>query len=178
MSKALLVIDVQQSFRHQPYFDERELPRFRERLLALVAGFKARGWPVVNIFHLEEGGPFDPANGFVRPLDDMAIDGEVRFDKRVHNAFTGTGLQAWLDDRGFRELTVSGIRTEQCCETTTRVASDLGYRVNFVTEATLSFPMTNPRTREIVPPEAIYTHTEMVLERRFARIVTVDEALA
>ncbi|XLM22660.1 isochorismatase family protein, partial [Chromobacterium piscinae] len=31
---------------------------------------------------------------------------------------------------------ISGIRTEQCCETTARVASDLGYEVDFVSEAT------------------------------------------
>ena len=38
--------------------------------------------------------------------------------------------------RGIRELIVCGIRTDQCCETTTRVASDLGFDVTFVTDAT------------------------------------------
>ena len=34
-----------------------------------------------------------------------------------------------------------GIRTEQCCETTARVAFDLGYHVTFVTEATATSPI-------------------------------------
>ncbi len=34
-----------------------------------------------------------------------------------------------------------GIRTEQCCETTARVAFDLGYQVTFVTEATATSPI-------------------------------------
>jgi nicotinamidase-related amidase len=35
-----------------------------------------------------------------------------------------------------REVVICGIRTEQCCETTARVASDLGFDVTFVTDAT------------------------------------------
>ena len=64
--------------------------------------------------------------------------------KHVHNALTESGLDARLRERDINHLIVSGIRTEQCCETTTRVASDLGYRVTFVTEATLTFPMRHP----------------------------------
>ena len=48
--------------------------------------------------------------------------------KHVHNALTESGLDARLRERDINHLIVSGIRTEQCCETTTRVASDLGYR--------------------------------------------------
>jgi hypothetical protein len=36
---------------------------------------------------------------------------------------------------------VCGIRTGQCCKTTARVASDLGYHVTFVTEATATSPI-------------------------------------
>jgi len=71
----------------------------------------------------------------------------------------------------------SGIRTEQCCETTTRHASDLGYRVDYVTEATLTFPMTDRHGREW-SPEEIKARTELVLDGRFARILTVEQLLA
>jgi hypothetical protein len=65
------------------------------------------------------------------------------FQKHVHNAFTDTGLDHWLRERDINQLIICGIRTEQCCETTARVASDLGYAVTFVSEATLTFPMTH-----------------------------------
>ena len=77
--------------------------------------------------------------------------------------------------RGITRLIVSGIRTEQCCETTTRHASDLGYAVDYVTEATLTFAMTGRDGRRWTPAE-IAARTELVLDGRFARIVTVDEA--
>jgi nicotinamidase-related amidase len=72
---------------------------------------------------------------------------------------------------------VSGIRTEQCCETTTRHASDLGFEVVFVTEATLTFPMTHAAGRTWGAGE-IQERTELVLDGRFARITTVAGALA
>jgi nicotinamidase-related amidase len=101
----------------------------------------------------------------------------VEFHKHVHNAFTDTGLDRWLRGRKVDRLIVSGIRTEQCCETTTRVASDLGYAVDFVTEATLTFAMTHPGGRTYATEE-IKEKTELVLAGRFASIRTVAECLA
>ena len=70
-----------------------------------------------------------------------------------------------------------GIRTEQCCETTTRNASDLGFEVDYVSEATLTFPMTTLKGRTVSADE-IRERTEMVLTGRFATIVDVDQAIA
>ena len=74
-------------------------------------------------------------------------------------------------------MIISGIRTEQCCETTTRHASDQGFDVDYVTEATLTFAMTHANGQCFTPAE-IKTRTELVLAGRFARIATVAEALA
>jgi len=49
----------------------------------------------------------------------------------------------YLLERGVRRVTITGIQMKQCCETTTRVAADLGYAVDFVTEATMTFPIPN-----------------------------------
>jgi nicotinamidase-related amidase len=103
---------------------------------------------------------------------------DVRFDKHTHNAFSDTGLDLWLRRRGINHLIISGIRTEQCCETTTRVGADIGYTVDYVTEATLTFPMTHAGSGRTYSASEIKAHTELVLADRFARIVTVDECLA
>ncbi len=59
----------------------------------------------------------------------------------ISAAQPGTGLDIWLTRNGINRLIISGIRTEQCCETTTRHASDLGWSVDFVSEAPYTFPM-------------------------------------
>lgn len=175
---ALIVIDVQESFRHRPYWSETDLPQYLARQQALIDGCAARGVPVVQIFHVEAQGEFALASGHVRALDTLAIKPDVVFHKQHHSALAGTGLGAWLTARGIGRLIISGIRTEQCCETTTRHASDSGFQVDYVSEATLTFPMTHARSGRIYTPQEIRERTELVLEGRFARIATVAEALA
>jgi nicotinamidase-related amidase len=174
---ALLVIDVQESFRHCPYWCDRDVPSFIERLQALIDGAKARKIDVVQIFHVEDTGPFSMRSGYVVPLRGVTIDPDASFYKRSHSAVVGSGLDVWLTQHGIGRVITSGIRTEQCCETTTRHASDLGYRVDYVTEATLTFPMTDRHGREW-SPEEIKARTELVLDGRFARILTVEQLLA
>ena len=175
---ALIVIDVQQSFAQMPFWKPDDLPAFQASLLRLIAGCRARGVPVVHIYHAGLSGAFHPASGFVAPLPWFTDTPDVRFDKHTHNAFTDTGLDLWLRRRGVDKLIIAGIRTEQCCETTARVGSDIGYAVDFVTEATLTFAMTHAGSGRTFSPEDIKVRTELVLADRFARIVDVDACLA
>jgi len=173
---ALVVIDAQESFRHRPYWSADDAPAFFDRLQALTDGAKARNIPIVQIFHVEDEGAFSLASGHVRTLAPLAIAPDAVFHKHRHSALVGSGLPVWLTERGIRRLLISGIRTEQCCETTTRHASDSGFEVDFVSEATLTFAMTGSDGRRWSAAE-IKARTELVLADRFARIVTVEQAL-
>lgn len=175
-STALLVIDVQESFRQRPYFDDREAPAFFERCSMLVDGFEAAGLPIVRVLHVEPEGPFSKASGLVVPMGELRFEPAMTFEKNVHSAMVGTGLHGWLTARGVSRLVVAGIRTEQCCETTTRNASDLGFEVDYATEATLTFPMRTAAGRDVSPDE-IRERTELVLSDRFATIVTAADAV-
>jgi nicotinamidase-related amidase len=55
---ALVVIDVQESFRHRPYWSDVDAPLFFERVQALIDGARARAIPIVQIFHIEDSGAF------------------------------------------------------------------------------------------------------------------------
>jgi nicotinamidase-related amidase len=171
---ALLVIDVQESFRFR---SDADMPVFVERLQKLVDGSRARNIPVVQVFHVGQTEFFTLESGFVRTLAPLSIVPDVVFHKRKHSALVGSGLDVWLVQHGIRRVIVSGIRTEQCCETTTRHASDMGYAVDFVSEATLTFAMTDARGRTWSADE-IKSRSELVLDQRFARIATVEQALA
>jgi nicotinamidase-related amidase len=169
---ALLVIDVQESFRHRPFFREDGLPSFFDRLTALCDGATRRGWPIVRVLHVEPQGAFSEESGWVRPMEQVRYEPAVVLKKNKHSALAGSPLQAWLIEHGISRLVISGIRTEQCCETTARHASDSGYSVDYVTEATLTFPMRHPNGREY-SVEDLKEHTELVLQDRFAKITTV-----
>ncbi|MBT0960018.1 isochorismatase family protein [Denitromonas iodatirespirans] len=175
---ALILIDIQDSFRHMPFWSEADLPAFRQAVLALDAGCRARDIPVVHIFHVGAAGPFTEASGHVHAMDWLPGAPAATFHKHTHNAFTDTGLDLWLRRRGIDHLIIAGIRTEQCCETTARVGADIGYSVDFVTEATLTFPMTHAGSGRSYSADEIKAHTELVLAGRFARIVSATDALA
>ena len=190
MTRALIVIDVQESFRHRPSWGSVSVPDIAERAARLVRDARDRGETVVWVLHADPGtgGPFDPASGLVRLIDGLdPLPGEQILTKTTRNAFTSTGLQRLLTTAGIRELTICGIQTEQCCETTARVAADLGYGVDFVTEATATFPiphrdapgdrpwddvLADPRT---LGTDEIIERTEYALAGRFATIRTLEE---
>ncbi|WP_327066132.1 cysteine hydrolase family protein [Kitasatospora sp. NBC_01302] len=187
---ALIVIDVQESFRRYDNWPAVSNPQIVEQVDRLVRLARAKGDLVVWVLHSEPGtgNLFDPALGHVHPIEGLApIDGEPVVTKTSHNAFTTTNLQQLLVQHGVGELVICGIRTEQCCETTTRVGSDLGYQVVFVTDATATHPiehrdapagrslaeiLADPRT---LGTAEIIARTEYALAGRFARIATVAE---
>ena len=181
MNTALLLIDIQESFRHRPYFRADAVAPFLARTNALIDGCTSRGIPVVRIFHADSGDPsdpFSPASGLVRPLEGLApVEPAAEFVKSRHSALVGTGLSVWLRRHGIGRLVVTGIRTEQCCETTTRHASDEGFEVDFVPEATLTFDMRHLDGSPLPAPD-IVARTAAVLKGRFATICSVEEALA
>jgi len=72
---------------------------------------------------------------------------------------------------------ITGIRTEQCCETTARHSFDSGFAVRYVTDATLTFPMQSKSGRTFSSGD-LRERTELVLDGRFARIVSTSAALA
>lgn len=182
MRSALIVVDVQQSFTRRPYFSAERVPAFLAAQNRLIEGFQAAGAPIVRVFHVSPGGDasdaFAPASGLVRPLEGLRdFEAALEVRKTRHSALVGTGLDVWLTEQGVGQLVVSGIRTEQCCETTTRHASDLGWKVVFVPEATLTFDMTLPDGSPFRADD-IVARTASVLQGRFARVLGVPETLA
>jgi nicotinamidase-related amidase len=190
MKRALLVIDVQESFRQHPLWQAISNPAIAEDVSRLVDTARADGELVIWILHAEPGTDtvFDPASGLVRLADPLApAPGEPVLTKTSINAFTTTGLQQLLVSRGIGELAICGIRTEQCCETTARIASDFGYQVSFVVDATATHPirhrdtpagvsvddlLSDPRT---LPASAVIERTVYALAGRFATITTIGE---
>ncbi len=182
MHTALLLIDVQQSFRLRPYWSDEHVAAFLDRCNALVTACVNAKVPVVRILHVEgpasKDNPFAVESGQVRPLDGLIdFPAAAEFQKSRHSALVGTGLGVWLHQQGINKLIVAGIRTEQCCETTTRHASDEGWEVDYVSEATLTFDM-QTLDGKLLPAMDIVKRTEAVLNGRFARICSVNEVTA
>lgn len=145
MQRALIVIDMQRGFDDESIWGRMSNPACEENVRALIDAFTVAGEPVVVVRHdsLEPGfglSPDEPGNALVDSV--AAVSPAVLVTKHVNSAFYGEpDLDAWLRDRGIRELVLCGIQTDMCVETTARMAGNLGYDVTVAIDATRTFDL-------------------------------------
>lgn len=174
-SDALLVVDLQRAF-DDPSMPRRNNPQCPANVKRLVDHWRRLGLPVVFVRHdsCESGSllaPGLPGNTF---MTELSGEPDLLVSKHVHSAFHGDpDLDGWLRERGVQAVTVCGITTDHCCETTARVACDLGYRVRFVIDATSTFPRRTPGGEEIAADDVARV-VAASLHGEFAEVVTAD----
>ncbi|WP_203981724.1 cysteine hydrolase family protein [Sphaerisporangium rufum] len=175
---ALIVVDVQQGF-DDPYWGRRDNPAAERNIVAVIREWRARGRPVVLVRHdsTSPGSPLRPEcpGNAVRAEVLAALGPEepgLLVTKSVNSAFYGApDLDAWLRARGIGQLVVIGVQTNMCCETTARMAGNLGYRVLFVIDAMHTFDATGP-DGEVVTAEDLTRATAASLHHgEFATVL-------
>ena len=173
---ALLLIDIQDSFKAGPRWERRGNRHFEKNVSLLLDFWRSANLPRFFILHTDPDPGFRKGDPELKLMDFMnRRDDEPLLTKNTRNSFTSTDLQSRLDRLGIRRLVMTGIQMEQCVETTTRVAADLGYQVDFVLDATQTFPIVNRATGEEISTDALVERTQYVLRDRFARIVTAAD---
>lgn len=91
---------------------------------------------------------------------------EIVINKTASGVFSSTNLHYVLGNLGIRSLYLCGVYTNECVETTARDACDLGYFVTVVDNACATVT------------QKLHDASLATLRDRYARICTVDEALA
>ena len=178
---ALVVIDVQQGF-DDPMWGRRDNPACEANIALLVDEWRQAERPVVLVRHdsTSPGSPLrpgQPGNDLRAFLTDPGVSGDVLITKGVNSAFYGDpDLHAWLTERGITRLTICGVTTNHCCETTARMAGNLGYDVTFVIDATHTFDRLAP-DGSVVPAEEISRVTAANLHGEFATVMTTRDVL-
>ena len=179
--RALIVIDVQRAFDlWEAAGKRRNNPEAIERIVELLAAFRASRTPIFHIRHqgTRPNSSFLPGSAGY-PVKDEAreIDGEPVIVKCVNSAFIGTDLEHRLRAAGIETLVICGATTNHCVETTTRMAGNLGFDAWLVRDATWTFDRLGPDGDEH-SAEEIHAMTLANLNGEFARIVSTAEAIA
>jgi nicotinamidase-related amidase len=175
---ALVVIDVQEGF-DDPSWGPSNTPEAETRIEQLVDAWERRGLPVVVVRHdsAEPASPLRPGRpgNALKPF--LLGRGDVLVSKSVHSAFHGDpDLDGWLRGHGVGAVTVCGITTNHCCETTSRVACDLGYDVTFAWDATRTFDRAAPDGSVLTAAELTRV-TRANLDGEFARVLDTATVL-
>ena len=142
------------------------------------AKFRAAEAPVINIQHISvrEGATFFlPGTLGAEIHESVAVaEGEIHIVKHYPNAFRETNLGETLQRLGVTELTVVGMMTHMCVDTTVRAASDAGYKVTLIEDACATRNLTFGHTVAAVDVQAAYL---AALDGSFAGVVTSREYL-
>jgi nicotinamidase-related amidase len=176
---ALLLVDIQDSFKVGHRWARRGNLQFEENVSHLLDLWREADLPRFFILHTDPDPGFRTHDHEFRLMDFMQRrENEPLLVKNTRNSFTSTDLEKRLDDLGIERLIITGIQMEQCCETTARVAADLGYEVDFAIDATQTFPIRNRETGDEISTGALIERTEYVLRDRFARIMKARDLVA
>lgn len=176
-STALIVVDVQKGFDDAAYWGPRNNPDCEMNVFNLIAAWRDQRWPVVFVRHdsktpsspLAPGGKGNAFKDVITGTPDLLVA------KSVHSAFLGEpDLDAWLKGHGVSGVAICGIQTNMCCETTARMASDLGYEVLFVEDATHTFDIVTP-TKKTYRAREISRYSSLSIAAGFGRVVRTSD---
>lgn len=106
----------------------------------------------------------DPWSRIIEPL--APRPDEVVINKTTYNAFCSTGLDGLLRNLRIQTLVLGGIISNRCVETTARDATDRGYRVILVEDASAGYT-----------PE-MHEATMLSLQGSYALVRTTDDVLS
>ena len=176
---ALVVIDVQVGL-DDPTLGRRNNPDAESNIALLLSAWRERGLPLVHVRHcsVEPNSPLRPelpGNAIKEEARPMA--GETELTKTVNSAFVGTGLEGHLRERDIASLVIVGLTTDHCVSASVRTASDLGFDVTVVADATATFDRVG-HDGVLYRAEDIHNIHLASLNREFCAVRTTAQVLA
>lgn len=176
---ALVIIDVQKGFdRHAYWGGNRNNFDAEDHIARLLEEWRAAKRPIFHVQHMSTnpksplypGQPGNEIKDAVKPLP-----GEPLIRKSVHSAFIGTNLDEQLRQAGVDTLVITGLTSDHCVSTTTRMARNMGYNVYLVADATATFDKTG-HDGKVYPAEVVHqVHLASLTE--FATVVETEQVL-
>jgi nicotinamidase-related amidase len=102
----------------------------------LISKARATNTPIIYVQHCEEGSPLEPGTpGWEIHPEISPTEVDIIIQKTTPDSFFKTNLKEVLKLRDINHLVMTGIQTELCVDTTTRVAFSNAYKVTLVTDA-------------------------------------------
>ena len=160
MSSALIVVDIQNDYFPGGAMELVGSEEAAKVAASIKADFKAKNLPVVMIQHIatKPGATFFlPGTNGVEIHESVALDADdIHVIKHFPNSFRETNLLEKLHELQVSELTIIGMMTHMCIDTTVRAANDLGFKVTVYANACATRDLTYERTVAAADVHAAY----------------------
>lgn len=177
----LIVVDVQKGLEESAHWGRRNNPAADDNIAALISDWQTNRRPIVIVRHdsVERNSPLrpdEPGNSLKDYV--AAADADLLITKSVNSAFYGEpDLHEWLARHQIRQIVITGIQTNMCCESTARMGADLGYEVVFVADATYTFDQAGPDGSLVTADDLVRTTVTNLSGGGFAQIVPTANLL-
>lgn len=172
----LVVIDAQKGFLNSSWGNSNN-PECESNIKKLLSMWREANFPIVLVRHDSVSSNSPLRTGQEGNEFQVGVDGkhDLLITKSVNSAFYGTpSLDEWLKQNSYSKIFICGITTNHCCETTARMAGNLGYEVKFVLDATRTFDFKDI-SGKLVKAEDLYQMTATNLNGEFAEIIMTSE---
>jgi nicotinamidase-related amidase len=175
----LIVIDVQRAF-YDSSWGKRNNPCAERNIEKLIKYWNLNQRLVIYVKHLSKNKESlfyskSETSEFKEMITPLPKD--IIITKSVNSAFIGTNLEEILRENHCPNIVITGLTTNHCVETTTRMAGNLGFNPFFVSDATATFDRRS-FNGEIFNAEKIHEMTLANLHEEFAIIKKTEEILA
>ena len=176
MKQALLVIDVQNEYftgAMPVTYPEKSFDYIKKAILTA----KKKQIPVIFIQHTTpradtktfKAGTYEHE---IHP-ELLSIGGDVTFEKNFASSLYKTGLKEYLEENQIDTVTICGYMTQMCCDTTARHAAHLGYKVNFLSDATGTLDFKNEQGS--ITAKQLHEAILITQAKFFSNVMTTDD---
>lgn len=174
---ALILVDIQKGFDDLGYWGgQRNNPDAEINCQKLLHYWREHHLPLFHIQHcsvnpnskLAAENPGNQIKDIVAP----AINEPV-IKKTVNSAFIGTDLKEQLDTQKIDTVVIIGLTTDHCVSTTTRMASNYGYKTYIISDATATFSKTGINN-EFYDAQTMHLAALAQLKDEFATVINAE----
>jgi nicotinamidase-related amidase len=177
MSKALVIVDIQNDYFPGGKMELEGSEAASLKARALLTAFRGRRLPIVHVQHVSvrPGATFFlPDTEGVRIQANVApAPGETIVQKHFPNSFRETSLLEQLRQAGAQELVIAGMMTHMCIDATTRAASDLGFKCLLAHDACATRALAFGEKK--VPAEQVHYSFLSALNGAYASVQSAQE---
>jgi nicotinamidase-related amidase len=176
---ALLILDVQKGF-DDPYWGKRNNQEAEGNIARLLMEWRKRKGHIIYTKHLslDPASPLHHRNKFGTEFKEIIkpMEGEIIFTKNVNSGFIGTQLESYLKQKQLKSVVITGLSTQHCVSTTTRMSGNLGFNTFLVSDAIAAYEITDHKGVHHTA-ESIQEQELAMLQKEFATIITTDEII-
>lgn len=174
----LILVGVQKGF-DDPYWGARSRHEAEEKIGELLKFWRARELPVIHLKHGSEEPGSSLRKGsvgseFKKGLEPLS--NEMVFQKSRNSGFVDTELKSYLEKEKIQTLVLVGFSLNHCVDATARSASDFGFVVYLVVDATVTFERIGPDGQRI-SAHALEASILANLNQEFAAVIHASELL-